>query len=68
VSDDTDKISCLKNIELFKDLKEEELQKIASKLTEKVYPPNAVILREGAAGDTMFFIKEGLVEGALHGG
>ena len=62
MSDDTDKISCLKNIELFKDLKEEELQKIASKLTEKVYPPNAVILKEGASGDTMFFIKEGLVE------
>jgi type IV pilus assembly protein PilB len=62
VSDYTDKISCLKNIELFKDLKEEELQKIASKLTEKVYPPNAVILKEGASGDTMFFIKEGLVE------
>ena len=62
MSDYTDKISCLKNIELFKDLKEEELQKIASKLTEKVYPPNAVILKEGASGDTMFFIKEGLVE------
>jgi type IV pilus assembly protein PilB len=62
VSDYADKISCLKNIELFKDLKEDELQKIADKLTEKVYPPNAVILKEGASGDTMFFIKEGMVE------
>jgi type IV pilus assembly protein PilB len=57
-----DKISCLKNIELFKDLAEDELEKIADKLTEKVYPPNAVILREGAPGDTMFFVKEGMVE------
>jgi len=59
---DADKISCLKSIELFKDLKEDELQKIAETLTEKVYPPNTVILREGATGDTMFFIKEGVVE------
>ncbi len=57
-----DKISCLKDIQLFQDLTEDELQKIAEKLTEKVYPPNAVIFREGASGDTMFFIKEGMVE------
>ena len=62
MSDYTDKISCLKNIELFKDLKEEELQKIAGRLSEKVYPPNAAILKEGVSGETMFFIKEGLVE------
>ena len=62
MSDKADKVSCLKNIELFKDLKEDELQKIADKLTEKVYPPNAVVLKEGAPGDTMFFIKEGMVE------
>lgn len=62
MSDYAEKISCLKNIELFKDLKEDELRKIADKLTEKVYPPNAVILKEGASGETMFFIKEGMVE------
>lgn len=62
MSDYADKISCLKSIELFKDLKEDDLQKIAEKLTEKVYPPNSVILKEGSSGDTMYFIKEGAVE------
>lgn len=60
--DYADKISCLKSIELFKDLNEDELQKIADRLTEKVYPPNSVILKEGSPGDIMFFIKEGMVE------
>jgi hypothetical protein len=62
VSDYADKISCLRSIELFKDLQEDELRKIADKLTEKVYPPNSIILKEGTSGDTMFFIKEGMVE------
>lgn len=62
MSDYADNISCLKNIQLFKDLTEDELQKIAEKLTEKSYPPNTVIFREGTSGDTMFFIKEGMVE------
>jgi len=62
VIDYADKISCLKSIELFKDLNEDELQKIADRLTEKVYPPNSVILKEGSPGETMFFIKEGMVE------
>lgn len=60
--DYADKISCLKSIQLFKDLNEDELQKIADRLTEKVYPPNSVILKEGSPGETMFFIKEGMVE------
>ncbi len=60
--DYADKISCLKSIELFKDLNEDELQKIADRLTEKIYPPNSVILKEGSSGDIMFFIKEGMVE------
>jgi len=62
VSDYADKVSCLKSIELFKDLQDDELRKIADKLTEKVYPPNSIILKEGTSGDTMFFIKEGMVE------
>jgi len=62
VIDYADKISCLKSIELFKDLNEDELQKIADRLTEKVYPPISVILKEGSPGETMFFIKEGMVE------
>ncbi len=37
-------------------------KKIADRLTEKIYPPNSVILKEGSPGDIMFFIKEGMVE------
>lgn len=57
-----DKIACIRSIELFKGLSADEQQKIADKLTEKTYPPNSVILKEGSPGDTMFFIKEGMVD------
>jgi len=62
VRDYGDKIACIRSIELFKDLSADEQQKIADKLTEKTYPPNSVILKEGSPGDTMFFIKEGMVD------
>ncbi|MCX7857021.1 MAG: ATPase, T2SS/T4P/T4SS family [Deltaproteobacteria bacterium] len=57
-----DRISCLKNTELFKELDEESLEKLAKKLKTRVYPPNTAIVREGAPGDSMFIIKAGRVE------
>jgi type IV pilus assembly protein PilB len=62
MSDNAEKISCLKNTELFKDLGDDELQVLADKLKERVYPPNTAIVREGASGDSMFIIKDGRVE------
>jgi type IV pilus assembly protein PilB len=62
MSDSVERISCLKNTELFKELGNEELQALANKLKERVYPPNTAIVREGSSGDSMFIIKDGRVE------
>ncbi len=57
-----DKVSSLKNTELFKALEDEDIEKLSSRLKERVYPPNTAIVREGASGDSMFIIKNGNVE------
>ena len=57
-----DKVSSLKNTELFKALENEDLEKLSNKLKERVYPTNTAIVREGASGDAMFIIKNGKVE------
>lgn len=57
-----DRVSSLKNTELFRALEISDLEKLSSKLKERVYPPNTAIVREGASGDAMFIIKNGQVE------
>lgn len=57
-----DKISSLKNTEIFKALADGDLEKFSNKLKERVYPPNTAIVREGSSGDAMFIIKSGKVE------
>lgn len=57
-----DRVSSLKNTELFRALEEGDLEKLSTKLKERVYPPNTAIVREGASGDAMFIIKNGQVE------
>lgn len=57
-----DRISSLKNTELFKALEDEDIEKLSNRLKERVYPPNTAIVREGASGDSMFIIKNGNVE------
>lgn len=57
-----DRVSSLKNTELFRALEDSELEKLSSKLRERVYPANTAIVREGANGDAMFIIKNGQVE------
>jgi len=58
----SDKLSCLKNTELFKSLGDAELQELSERLKERIYPPNTAIVREGASGDSMFIIKSGRVD------
>ena len=58
----TDRILCLQNTELFKSLKQDELQELGNRLKERVYPPNTAIVREGSPGDAMFIIKDGKVD------
>ncbi len=62
MSDSLEKISCLKSTELFKDLSDEEIAALASRMKERIYPPNTAIVREGSSGDSMFIMKEGRVE------
>ncbi len=57
-----DRVSSLKNTELFRALEDGELEKLSTKLRERVYPANTAIVREGASGDAMFIIKNGQVE------
>jgi type IV pilus assembly protein PilB len=57
-----DRVSSLKNTELFRALDDDNLEKLSTKLRERVYPANTAIVREGASGDAMFIIKNGQVE------
>jgi type IV pilus assembly protein PilB len=62
MTDCADKIDCLKGTQLFRELDEDELQELAIRMKDRVYPPNTAIVREGASGDAMFIIKDGRVE------
>jgi type IV pilus assembly protein PilB len=62
VNECIDKLGCLKGTELFKDLDDTELQELANRMKERIYPPSTAIVREGASGDAMFIIKDGRVE------
>jgi type IV pilus assembly protein PilB len=52
----------LQKIDLFSALSYEECQVIESKLKSREFPPNQIVVREGGPGDSMFFIKAGMVE------
>lgn len=58
----SEELFLLRNSEFFSDLSETDLSEIAARLTRRIYPPGATIVREGAPGDRMFIIKEGKVE------
>ncbi|MBP1747739.1 MAG: type secretion system protein [Deltaproteobacteria bacterium] len=57
-----DRVLSLRNTDLFRALEDGELEKLSTKLRERVYPANTAIVREGALGDAMFIIKNGQVE------
>jgi NTE family protein len=59
----------LRNIPLFRDLAEESLKSIASRLKQARYPQGAVVFREGETGDAMYLVESGQLEvatGAAH--
>jgi cAMP-dependent protein kinase regulator len=51
----------LPSIPLFSDLKEQELQLLFSHVQSKTYPKDALVCREGEAGDSLFVISRGEV-------
>ncbi|MBF0550422.1 MAG: cyclic nucleotide-binding domain-containing protein [Deltaproteobacteria bacterium] len=56
-----DKILLLKKVKIFSGLKVNELAAIASVVTEKEFEPDAVVVKEGEAGTTLYLITEGNV-------
>ncbi len=52
----------IKKILLFQELTDEEIATMLSMATPRVFPSQAVIIREGEPGDSMFIMCEGEVE------
>jgi type IV pilus assembly protein PilB len=55
-------IQFLKNVKLFAELSPDSLAKLGTCLKTADFPPNEVIVREGAPGVSMYIIKSGIVE------
>jgi len=51
----------LQRIPLFSSLSTADCEQVESRLKRLEFPPQAVIVREGSAGDSMFIVLEGLV-------
>src|SRR6266481_3088438 len=62
VNDIDQLVHFLKNVRLFVELNPGSLAKLGSWLKTADFPPNEVIVREGAPGVSMYIIKSGLVE------
>src|SRR5262245_61419207 len=52
----------LQRIKLFSGLSSDECQEVVKRMKRRDFPPNQFIVREGAPGNSMFFITAGLVE------
>ncbi|MEN3046766.1 MAG: cyclic nucleotide-binding domain-containing protein [Candidatus Hydrothermales bacterium] len=61
-------INILKNVLLFKGLKEDQLSKILENLEPRNYEKGETIFEEGSPGDTLYIIEKGKVEVRLKRG
>src|SRR5258708_2601931 len=52
----------LQRIKLFSTLSTVECAEVVKRMKRRDFPPNQIIVREGAPGNSMFFITSGLVE------
>ena len=57
--------SFLRQFPLFKNLTDEELQKVFEIISEKSYKTNDIVFQEGSLSDSIFFIKSGVVKISL---
>jgi len=55
------KASLLQKFPLFKDFKDKELQEIAHKTTEKIFPSHTIILSQDEPAQEVLFIYKGLI-------
>ena len=58
----------LRQIEIFSDLRDDQLEWFASSAEELVLEPGDVLLREGDAADALFVVLEGEIRGRREGG
>src|SRR5207237_6796648 len=52
----------LQRIKLFSALSMEDCNEVVKRMKRRDFPPNQIIVREGAPGNSMFFITAGQVE------
>ncbi len=52
----------LQRIKLFSALSAQECQEVVKRMKRRDFPPQMMIVREGQAGNSMFFVTSGLVE------
>jgi len=55
-------LQILKSVELFRDLSEEQLQRISQLSKKEVYAKGETVCKQGDNGDAMYVISEGQVE------
>src|ERR1043165_2636813 len=56
---ETPPLHFLQRIKLFSGLSPDECQQVVKKMKRRDFPPNQVVVREGAPGSSMFFITAG---------
>lgn len=57
----------LKNVSLFRDVQDEELERLAALVTERQVPKDAHIVTQSEPGDAMFVIAKGRVKVVIYG-
>lgn len=62
LDDAKDELATVRNIPLFRDLKDGELKKVTKLLHERRYEPGEVVFREGQTGAGMYIVKQGAVD------
>jgi MSHA biogenesis protein MshE len=58
-------LEMLRSVQLFRNLSEENLRRIALRVSEKRFGPGEVIVRQGDPGDEMFLVLEGACQAYL---
>ena len=56
-----EQLALLKQFSLFNKLSDQELEKIASRLTEKAYADKEMVCRRGEPGGVLYLIRQGVV-------
>lgn len=53
---------CLRKVSLFADLDDQQLEQVASIIVTRKYRKRMILFTEGETGDTIYFVKSGLVK------